>query len=366
MATSFGVSSVEGLVGREAELALAGAAVRELGGGRASVLVIEGEAGIGKSRLVQSIVDDARSRGATVFSGQAHPFERTRPFGVVAAALGLSRRSPEPRKAAVAALLAGEGAEAAGDVQYRVVEEIVDLVEGSCSERPVVLVAEDIHWADGASLVAISSLVRQLPLAALLVVVTARPAPLPAEAVRLLDDVAAAGAHTLRLEPLESDEVAVLARQMLGAAPGPALTAMLAKAGGNPLWVVAILRSLTDGGMLRRDGDTVEPTTFELPASLSDLVVRRLRHLPAATLELLQITAVLGDAVSVRDIAAGAPPAPARRGRPAAGGAGRPARRRVRRSPARRGRRPGRVPAPARARRRLSARAAAGPPPPAP
>jgi DNA-binding CsgD family transcriptional regulator len=311
MATSFGVSSVEGLVGREAELALAGAAVRELGEGRASVLVIEGEAGIGKSRLVQSIVDDARSRGATVFSGQAHPFERTRPFGVVAAALGLSRRSPEPRKAAVAALLAGEGAEAAGDVQYRVVEEIVDLVEGSCSERPVVLVAEDIHWADGASLVAISSLVRQLPLAALLVVVTARPAPLPAEAVRLLDDVAAAGAHTLRLEPLESDEVAVLARQMLGAAPGPALTAMLAKAGGNPLWVVAILRSLTDGGMLRRDGDTVEPTTFELPASLSDLVVRRLRHLPAATLELLQITAVLGDAVSVRDIAAvaGRPPA---------------------------------------------------------
>ena len=95
----------------------------------------------------------------------------------------------------------------------------------------------------------------------------------------------------------------MLARQMLGAAPGPALTAMLAKAGGNPLWVVAMLRSLADGGMLRRDGDSVEPTTFELPASLGDLVVRRLRHLPTATLELLQITAVLGDAVSLRDVA---------------------------------------------------------------
>jgi DNA-binding CsgD family transcriptional regulator len=55
--------------------------------------------------------------------------------------------------------------------------------------------------------------------------------------------------------------------------------------------------------MLRRDGDSVEPTTFELPASLSDLVVRRLRHLPTATLELLQITAVLGDAASLRDVA---------------------------------------------------------------
>jgi DNA-binding CsgD family transcriptional regulator/tetratricopeptide (TPR) repeat protein len=65
-----------------------------------------------------------------------------------------------------------------------------------------------------------------------------------------------------------------------------------------------MLRSLADGGMLRRDRDIVEPTTFELPASLSDLVVRRLRHLPTATLELLQITAVLGDAVSLRDVAA--------------------------------------------------------------
>jgi DNA-binding CsgD family transcriptional regulator len=137
----------------------------------------------------------------------------------------------------------------------------------------------------------------------LLVVVTARPSPLPAEVVRLLDDLAAGGARTLRLQPLKPDEVAVLAADMLRASPGPALTAMLAKAGGNPLWAVAMLRSLADGGMLRRVGDSVEPTTFELPASLSDLVIRRLRHLPTATLELLQVTAVLGDAASLRDVA---------------------------------------------------------------
>jgi DNA-binding CsgD family transcriptional regulator/tetratricopeptide (TPR) repeat protein len=65
-----------------------------------------------------------------------------------------------------------------------------------------------------------------------------------------------------------------------------------------------MVRSLSDEGMLRRDGDAVEVTTSELPASLSDLVVRRLRHLPSATLELLQVTAVLGDAVSLRDVVA--------------------------------------------------------------
>ena len=90
------MSSAEGLVGREAELALAAAALRDLSEGRASVLVIEGEAGIGKTRLVECVVDDARSRGVAVYGGQAHPFERTRPFGVVAAALSLSRRSPDP------------------------------------------------------------------------------------------------------------------------------------------------------------------------------------------------------------------------------------------------------------------------------
>jgi DNA-binding CsgD family transcriptional regulator len=308
-------SSAERLVGREAELALAAAAVRQLTEVRASALAIEGEAGIGKTRLVQSIVDDARSRGVAVFCGQAHPFERTRPFGVVAAALDLSRRSSDPRRAAIGALLAGQGAgapgRAAGDIQYRVVEEIVDLVETSCAERPVLLVAEDIHWADSASLLAILSVARQLPLAALLVVVTARPSPQSAEVVRLLDDLAAGGAHTLQLQPLKADDVAVLACHVLGASPGPALTAMLAKAGGNPLWAVAMLRSLADEGMLQRTGDSVEATTSELPASLSDLVVRRLRHLPTATLELLQVTAVLGDAVSLRDVAAVArrPPA---------------------------------------------------------
>ena len=303
----------EALVGRAAELDVVAAAVREVTAGQASVLVVEGEAGIGKTRLVQAIVEDANARDLAVFCGQAHPFERTRPFGVVASALGLSRRSPDPRRAAIGTLLGGQDTEvpAAGNVQYRVVQEIVDLVEASCTERPAMLVAEDIHWADSASLSAISSLARLLPLAALAVVVTTRPSPLPSEAAWLLDDLADGGARTLRLQPLNPGEVAVLARQVLGASPGPDLIALLAKAGGNPLWAVAILRALADERMLRRVGDSVEATTSQLPASLRDLVVRRLRHLPKPTLDLLRVTAVLGDAVSLRDVAAVArrPPA---------------------------------------------------------
>ena len=300
--------AADGLVGREDELAATTAALRELSEGRASALVIEGEAGIGKTRLVQSLVDQARARGVVAFCGEAHPFERTRPFGVVAAALDLNRRSADPRKAAIGALLAGQGAEgsppAGGDLQYHVVEEIVDVVERTCIDRAVLLVIDDVHWADSASLVAISSVARQLPLSPVLIVVTARPSPLSAEAVQLLDDLVAVGAHTVQLRPLTADDLAALACHELGAPPGPALTGLLAKAGGNPLWAVAILRSLADEGLLRPAGDGIDATTSELPPSLSDLVVRRLRHVTSQTLELLQVTAVLGDAVSLRDVAA--------------------------------------------------------------
>ncbi len=218
-------SSAEGLVGREAELAVAALAVRELDEGQASVLAIEGEAGIGKTRLVQSIVGDAHARGLAVFRGpgpslRAHPAVRRGRRGARSApAVG----GPAPgcdRRAADRPGRRGAGT-ARRHVQYRAVEEIVDLVETSCAERPVLLVAEDIHWADSASLLAILSLVRQLPLAALLVVVTARPWPRPAEVVRLLDDLEAAGARTLRLEPLTPDDVAVLARAHARGVPRP-------------------------------------------------------------------------------------------------------------------------------------------------
>ena len=85
----------------------------------------------------------------------------------------------------------------------------------------MLLVAEDIHWADSASLLTILSVARQLPLAALLVVVTARSSPQPAPLERLLADLAAGSARTLQLQPLSSDDVAALARDVLGAISWP-------------------------------------------------------------------------------------------------------------------------------------------------
>ena len=83
-----GTPQADGLVGRDLELGLVRRTVRDVRAGQAAVLLIEGEAGIGKSRLVQSLIGEARAGGVVVFGGEAHPFERTHPFGVIADAPG--------------------------------------------------------------------------------------------------------------------------------------------------------------------------------------------------------------------------------------------------------------------------------------
>jgi predicted ATPase len=296
------------IAGRDRELELVSHLVSDLKRGQGAVLLIQGEAGIGKTCLVQSLIDDARSAGVIVHRGEAHPFERTRPFGVVADALELRRHSSDSRRAHVGSLLIGD-IEHSGtpgalpDLRHRVVEEILELVEVECAQAPVLVVLEDLHWANTSTLLALRSMALRLVHVPLLLVGSLRPAPRSTELDLLVAEALRWNAHLVRLEPLEPDEVGALARQELELPPGPALRAVLAKAGGNPLWVVEMIRSLSAEGRLRRDQNVVDVTTSELPDSLRELVVRRLRYLPETTLDLLQITAVLGDAVSINDLA---------------------------------------------------------------
>jgi DNA-binding CsgD family transcriptional regulator/tetratricopeptide (TPR) repeat protein len=298
------------VVGRDGELALARRVIAGLSQGRGTTLLIEGEAGIGKTRFVQWMTDEVRSLGVTVLRGVGHPFERTRPFGGLADALDLRRRSSDPRRATIAHLLAGDVERSAPDgvahqdLRYRVVEEIFDLVEEACGESPVMLVVEDLHWVDGSTLLALRSLVQRLAYAPLLLVGTVRPAPRSADLDQFLGDALRSGAHHVSLHPLRAPDVDAIAQSELGLPPAPELSAVLAKAAGNPLWVVEMIRSLSAERRLRSRDGAVEPTSTELPDSLRELVVRRLRYLPETTIELLQITAVLGDAVSIDDVGA--------------------------------------------------------------
>lgn len=299
------------LIGRERELAVARQLLRGVSRGASATLLIEGEAGIGKTRLVHSLVDDAGERGVTVLRGEAHPFERNRPFGAIARALDIRAGSPDRLRAAIGRLLAGNmtalGPTAPAplpDARYQVVEEILDLLERCCAVTPVVMVLEDLHWADDSTLLAFGSMAHRLTHVPLLLVATLRPAPRSPELDQLLDESLVCGARLLRLQALSHGDVDALVQAQLGLPAGPLLASIVAKAGGNPLWVVETLRSLSTEGLLRRGAAVAEATADELPGSLRDLVLRRLRYLPAAALSLLQMASVLGDTASVYELAA--------------------------------------------------------------
>ncbi len=102
------LAPTEALIGRARELELLGGLIRELIGGAAATVLVKGEAGIGKTRLLTSALEAARASGVTVFHGEAHPLERTRPFGALVDALQLRGGSSDPRRAAIGRLLAAE------------------------------------------------------------------------------------------------------------------------------------------------------------------------------------------------------------------------------------------------------------------
>jgi len=185
-----------------------------------------------------------------------------------------------------------------------VVEAVTELLEMICLDRPVVLVLEDLHWADESSLRAIQAILHNLAHVPLLVMVTLRPTPRTPELDVLLDECAAAGTRIMQLRSLEAADVDALVQLELGGRAGPLLSSIIDKAGGNPLWLVELIRSLTAEGWLTRDADVVEAAGDELPGTLRELVLRRLRYLPTATLDHLQLASLLGEAVSIGDLAA--------------------------------------------------------------
>jgi predicted ATPase len=153
---------------------------------------------------------------------------------------------------------AGAESPSAGALQFRVMEAIVDLVEGLSDQGPVLVALEDLHWADSSTLLALRWITRELTQVPLLLVATLRPAPRSLELGQFLDDCVESGATVIRLRALGSAEVVALVRAELGRPAGASLIELVARAGGNPLWVVELLRSMIAEGTIDLTGTTAE------------------------------------------------------------------------------------------------------------
>jgi predicted ATPase len=144
------------LVGRAVELEVLRAVIEDAATGRARFVLLEGEAGIGKSRLIADALALAQGRGFRILSGGCDEIERDRPLRALSEALEVERGAPDPPRAKLARLLeADEGlpgrvVHGAGiaDQGWLIVEAVLDVLEEFASAVPIALAVEDLQWAD--------------------------------------------------------------------------------------------------------------------------------------------------------------------------------------------------------------------------
>ena len=269
--------------GRTAELACLSAALDEVASGVARVVVLEGPPGIGKTTLLDILGDAARDRGVAVRVGRADEVGR-RPFGPLVEALG-DRLEVLP----TAVRDDSAGGDPPDDVRYRAIDTLVAAVEGLAANGGVVLVVDDVQWADPSTVLALRAISRWVADRPLLMALAVRPQPSGPELSRLLAALVDDGATVVTVGPLDDDAVTAMATEALRQRPDDAVRAGLARAGGNPLYLRELLR---------------HDPTGPAPASLARLVARGLQDLTEDHRMLLQDAAVLGGGVRIGELAA--------------------------------------------------------------
>ena len=299
------------LRGRQAEVAALDEALDRVASGRPAIVLIQGEAGIGKTRLLAGALGEARRRGLQVAAGRAEELERTRPFGLVADAFGCARSAPDPRRAAIADLLATQGSGASRPItvtsdpglQFRAVDAFADLVEELALSGPLVIGADDLQWADPSSLLTLAAVSRRMTYLPVAVIGCFRPAPRVPDLERMTAALEAAGATQLIVRGLPEAAVADLVADTVAAVPGPALLAGISGAAGNPLFVTELLAALAAEGAIATADGRAEVTELTLPPTLRLTILRRLSFLAEDTMQALRAASILGSGFALADLA---------------------------------------------------------------
>jgi predicted ATPase len=241
-------------VGRRQELAAVESALDGLRTGRPRWLVISGEPGIGKTRLLGELAERGAARRHPVFVGRGAEMERELPFAIWIDALddhvaSLGERKLEAligdRVAELARVLPSAAPAGAGGLQderFHAYRAVRALLQRMAMGHPVVLMLDDVHWADDASLELIAHLLRRPPPAAILVALAFRAGQVPNSLLAALDAAARDGMVTeIGLGPLTAAE----AEALLGAAPQPML---YRQSGGNPFYLEQLSRAPAPAG----------------------------------------------------------------------------------------------------------------------
>ncbi|GII93973.1 ATP-binding protein [Sinosporangium siamense] len=252
--------------------------------GRGGALLLDGETGAGKSRILAEAAAKAAGQGFAVAAGQAEELGELVPMAPLFTALG----EPPPTPA---------------ETDLTLVERLRTRAEALAARRPLVVALDDLQWAGPATLTAVRTLRARLtpyPVVWLLARGTTGRSP---GAERLFATLEAEGAVRLELRPLPPGAAAGLTADLLPAPPGLDLLKLAAGACGNPLLLTELVTGLREERGVRVAGGAAHLVAERLPRRLLTLVARRLDRLSGQARGVAEIAAVLGAPFSPEDVA---------------------------------------------------------------
>jgi class 3 adenylate cyclase/tetratricopeptide (TPR) repeat protein len=293
------------LVGRDREVLIVRTVWdRAVNGSKPHLVTVLGPAGIGKSRLALEVATDVEAQGGRVLWGRSLPYEEQTPYRgvaqVVRVAAGIYENDPvqvarQKLAATVATML--PGSEVAETTRYlslvlglgldEPASEVIHLqfatrrfVEHLSLDQPLLLVFEDVHWADDVLLDLIEYLVSHVQEHRIVFLVLARPEFLE---TRPNWGAGMAGGTTLPLDPLTATEAAEVIGSLLATAQASTVERVVATAGGNPLFIEELVASLVD-----------DPLSEELPGTVLAAISARIDALPTGSRTALLHASVIG------------------------------------------------------------------------
>ena len=302
-------------VGREPELEQMRAMVEDTLAGQGGVLLLAGDPGIGKTRTAEQLATYAGVRGARVCWGRCHEAEGAPPYWPWSEAIRSYVREADPvglrwqlgSRAADVAQVAPAIAERLGDVEplpeveteqarFRLFDSVAGFFVEAARGRPLVLVLDDLHWADEPSLALLRFVARQLADSPLLIVGAYRDVELGRHhplAATLADLVEVDATRRMALHGLDADAIATYIEltASVGRPPPELAAAIREQTGGNAFFVGEVVRLMASEGRLGRDPGE---DGVAIPQSVREVVGRRLDRLSDPANELLRVAAVSG------------------------------------------------------------------------
>ena len=288
------------LVGREGELDRLTHYVNELVTGCGRAVLVEGEPGIGKSALLKAVCDDAQRLGCRVVWAAADELGQV--FALLPLIEALGRSDPGWRSDIQGILRNGQQSPSGGaDVMVAATERVLATVDELCGLSPVVLVVDDLQWADAATVMVWGRLARAVHQLPLLLLGASRGVPRRDDLVALHGMVQRG--DILRLTGLSEPAVRELVGAVCGGRPGTRLLRLAAGAAGNSLYLRELLAALShNDGLVRGSEEDVEIADIAVPATLGEAIGDRLRFLTTPVRDILRAAALLGVEFSVADL----------------------------------------------------------------